>query len=164
MLFRSVGIPGHDIALKHQGYLFVSDDAAMAAKLKDAVAVHHSYGVTGSEFLNQAEIASRFPYISERMVCGTFHQNDGWLSTHEATQGFAKGSTAKFLLATKVTGIDTDADGVSSVRTDRGTIATRQVVNCAGPFAQAIAQMVGVTLPVDAVRRQKVYEIGRAHV
>lgn len=154
---ETVGIPGHDIALKHQGYLFVSDDASMAEKLKQAVAVHHSYGVTGSEFLNQAEIASRFPYISERMVCGTFHQNDGWLSSHEATQGFAKGSAAKFLLSTKVIGIDMDADGICAVRTDRGTIATRQVVNCAGPFAQAIAQMVGVKLPVDAVRRQKVY-------
>lgn len=154
---ETVGIPGHDIALKHQGYLFVSDDAAMAEKLKQAVEFHHSYGVTGSKFLNQAEIAARFPYISERMVCGTFHQNDGWLSSHEATQGFAKGSTARFLLTTKVIGIDTDADGVCAVRTDRGTIATRQVVNCAGPFAQAIAQMVGVTLPVDAVRRQKVY-------
>jgi len=154
---ETVGLPGHDIALRHQGYLFVSDDAAMAEKLKQAVAVHHSYGVTGSEFLNQVEIARRFPYISERMVCGTFHQNDGWLSSHEATQGFAKGSSARFLLTTKVIGIDTDAAGVCAVRTDRGSIATRQVVNCAGPFAQGIAQMVGVTLPVDAVRRQKVH-------
>lgn len=154
---ETVGIPGHDIALKHQGYLFVSDDATMAEKLKQAVGIHHSYGVAGSEFLNQADIQKRFPYISERMVCGTFHQNDGWLSTHEATQGFAKGSHARFLLSTKAIGIDQDAEGVCSVRTDRGIIATRQVVNCAGPFAQAVAQMVGVTLPIDAVRRQKVH-------
>lgn len=154
---ETVGVPGHDIALKHQGYLFVSDDAAMAEKLKQAVAVHHSYGVTGSEFVDADAIAKRFPYISEHMVCGTFHQNDGWLSTHEATQGFAKGSTAKFLLQTKVTGIETDADGVSSVVTNRGSIATRQVVNCAGPFAQAISGMVGVKLPIEAVRRQKVH-------
>ena len=153
----TVGIPGHDIALKHQGYLFVSDEPAMAEKLKQAVAVHHSFGVTGSEFLNADDIRKRFPYISERMVCGTFHQNDGWLSTHEATQGFAKGSTAKFLLQTKVTGIDTDANGVCGVRTSRGDIATRHVVNAAGPFAQSIAQMVGLSLPIDAVRRQKVH-------
>ncbi|PZF78748.1 hypothetical protein DK847_02790 [Aestuariivirga litoralis] len=153
----TVGLPGHDIALKHQGYLFVSDAPAMAETLKQAVAVHHSHGVTGSEFLNQAEIAHRFPYISERMVCGTFHQNDGWLSSHEATQGFAKGSAAKFLLATRATGIETDGDGVCAVITDRGAIATRQVVNCAGPFAQGIARMVGLSLPIDAVRRQKVH-------
>lgn len=152
-----VGLPGHNIALKHQGYLFVSDDASMAEKLKQAVGVHHSFGVTGSEFLDAADIQRRFPYISERMVCGTFHQNDGWLSTHEATQGFAKGSKAKFLLQTKVIGIDTDANGVCAVRTDRGTISTRNVVNAAGPFAQNIAQMVGVKLPIDAVRRQKVH-------
>ena len=154
---ETVGIPGHDIALKHQGYLFVSDDVAMAEKLKQAVAVHHGHGVTGSEFVDADAIRRRFPYISERMVCGTFHQNDGWLSSHEATQGFAKGSTARFLLQTKVTGIDTDAAGVAAVHTSRGTIATRHVVNAAGPFAQSIAQMVGVTLPVEAVRRQKVH-------
>jgi sarcosine oxidase subunit beta len=154
---ETVGIPGHDIALKHQGYLFVSDNAAMAEKLRQAVVVHHSHGVTGSEFLDAEAIARRFPYISERMVCGTFHQNDGWLSSHEATQGFAKGSTARFLLQTRVTGIDIDADGISAVRTSRGSIATRQVVNCAGPFAQAVAQMAGITLPIEAVRRQKVH-------
>jgi len=153
----TVGIPGHDIALKHQGYLFVSDDVANAERLKQAVAVHHGYGVTGSEFLAADDIRQRFPYISERMVCGTFHQNDGWLSSHEATQGFAKGSTAKFLLQTKVSGIDTDAEGICAVRTTRGSIATRQVVNAAGPFAQSIAAMVGVTLPIEAVRRQKVH-------
>jgi len=152
-----VGIPGHSIALRHQGYLFVSDDPAMAEKLQQAVNVHHSYGVTASEFLRADDIARRFPYISERMVCGTFHQNDGWLSSHEATQGFAKGSNARFLLKTKVTGIDTDTDGVCCVRTDRGDIATRQVVNCAGPFAPQVARMVGLALPVEAVRRQKVH-------
>lgn len=152
-----VGLPGHNIALKHQGYLFVSDDQAMAEKLKHAVSVHHGFGVTGSEYLDHDAIQRRFPYISDKMVTGTFHQNDGWLSSHEATQGFAKGSTAKFLLKTKVLRIETDAAGVSAVVTDRGTIATRHAVNCAGPFAQAVAQMVGVTLPVEAVRRQKIH-------
>ena len=151
-----VGLPGHNIALKHQGYLFVSDDASMTDKLQQAVKVHHGFGVA-SEFLDSKDIQKRFPYISDRMVAGTFHQNDGWLSSHETTQGFAKGSKAKFLLKTKVIGIETDGQGVSAVKTDRGTISTRNVVNAAGPFAQAVAQMVGVTLPVDAVRRQKVY-------
>lgn len=91
------------------------------------------------------------------MVAGTFHQGDGWLSTHEATQGFAKGSTARFLLKTKVLGIETDGQGVSAVRTNHGTIATRQVVNAAGPFAKSVAEMVGLSLPLDAVRRQKVH-------
>lgn len=152
-----VGLPGHDIAIKHQGYLFVSDDPGMEEKLKHAVSIHHGFGVTGSEYLDHDAIQRRFPYISDKMVAGTFHQGDGWLSTHEATQGFAKGSTARFLLKTKVLGIDTDAQGVCAVRTDRGTIATRQVVNAAGPFAKSVAKMVGVSLPLEAVRRQKVH-------
>ena len=152
-----VGLPGHDIALKHQGYLFVSDDPSMTKKLKNAVEVYHGFGVSGSEFLTHDEIQRRFPYISPTMVAGTFHQHDGWLSSHETTQGFAKGSAAKYLLKTRVLGITTDSQGVAAVETDRGSIRTRQVVNAAGPFAGAVARMVGVNLPLDAVRRQKVY-------
>jgi len=152
-----VGLPGYDIALKHQGYLFVSDEPSMTEKLKHAVDIHHGFGVSGSEFLTQDEIQRRFPYISGNMVAGTFHQNDGWLSSHEATQGFAKGSKARFLLRTKVVGIATDRQGVAAVETDRGTINTRQVVNAAGPFAKLVGRMAGVDLPLDAVRRQKVH-------
>ena len=44
-----VGLPGHDIAIKHQGHLFVSDDPGMEEKLVHAVSIHHGFGVTGSE-------------------------------------------------------------------------------------------------------------------
>ncbi|MCP4361141.1 MAG: FAD-binding oxidoreductase, partial [Chloroflexi bacterium] len=46
-----IGIPGYDIALHHQGYLFVTDDEDMVDQLQTAVATHHRLGVTDSEFL-----------------------------------------------------------------------------------------------------------------
>jgi sarcosine oxidase subunit beta len=152
-----IGIPDYDIAIKHQGYLFATNDPNQIDQLKSAVATHHQLGVPGSEFLNEQELHKRFPYISPNMIGATFHQWDGWLSTHETTQGFAKGCDARFLLRTKVTSISQDAQGVSAVGTDRGTISTRVVVNAAGPFAKSVGQMVGMDLPLEAVRRQKVY-------
>lgn len=152
-----LALPEANINIEQNGYLFVSDDSAMAGQLEEAVKTHHRFGATQSELLDAAALRARFPYIGEEMVTGTFCGRDGWLSSHEATQAFAKASDARFLISTKVTDIQTDAQGVCAVATDRGTIATPQVVNAAGPFAGQISQMVGVDLPLDAVRRQKIY-------
>jgi sarcosine oxidase, subunit beta len=152
-----IGIPGYDIAMRYTGYLFVTDEAGQANSLKAAVAKHHELGVTDSEFLTATEIHARFPYISERAVAATFRQRDGQFSSHAVIQGFAKGSAARFLLNTRATGIRQDASGVCAVETPRGAIATRLVVNAAGPFAGVVGRMLGLDLPLQPVRRQKVY-------
>lgn len=152
-----VGVPDIDIDIHHQGYLFVTDDPEMIPDVKSAVETHHSLGVTDSEYLTGHEVRQRFPYVSQRAVVATFRQKDGWLSTHEATQGFAVGSSARFLVSTKATGILKDAQGICGVETNRGTIATRVVVNAAGPFAGEVGKMLGLDLPVRPVRRQKAY-------
>ena len=152
-----IGIPGYDISVRHQGYLFMTDDEKALPDLQAAVRRHHELGVTDSEFLTGEEVRKRFPFVPPQVVGATFRQNDGWLSSHELTQGFAKGSTARFLLNTKATGILKDAAGISGVQTTRGAIATRVVVNAAGPFAGVVGQMAGISLPVEPVRRQKVF-------
>jgi sarcosine oxidase subunit beta len=149
-----IGIPDFDISLVHAGYLFVTDDPDIIDQVRSAVETHHKLGVTDSEFLTGDEVRTRFPWVSDSAVVATFRQRDGRLSSHEATQGFAKGSNARFLVRTKVTDILTDAQGVSAVETTRGTIATRTVVDAAGPFAGTV---VGLDLPLEPVRRQKVF-------
>jgi len=152
-----IGIPGYEISLHHGGYLFITDDAGMVDQLRRAVTQHHALGVTDSEYLTGAEVRARFPYISDRVVAATFRQRDGWFSSHEATQGFAKGSRARCLLRTRATGILRDAQGVCGVETERGAIATRVAVNAAGPFAGPVGRMAGLDLPLQPVRRQKVF-------
>jgi sarcosine oxidase subunit beta len=152
-----IGIPGYDISLRHQGYLFVTDDPEMVYDLKSAVEQHRALGVGDSEYLDHDELLRRFPYLSERVVGATYRQRDGWLSTHEATQGFAKGSTARYLISTRATGIQQAGGAVTGVETTRGTIATGVVVNAAGPFAGVVGRMGGLELPLEPVRRQKVF-------
>ncbi len=152
-----IGISGYDIDLHKQGYLFVTEDADMIDEVEAAVEKHHELGVTDSEFLTGDEARDRFPYLSDTIVAGTFRQNDGWLSTHETTQGFAKGCDANFLVSTKAIDVLTDEQGVCGVETTRGTIATRTVVNAAGPFAGKVGEMLGLDLPLEPVRRQKVF-------
>ena len=151
-----IGIPNYDISIHQQGYLFVTDDEGQVGELRRTVEAYQRLGVEDVEFLDGDETRARFPFIAPETVAATFRQRDGWLSSHELTYGFAKASHARFLLCTKVTGIRTDASGVCGVETTRGTISTRVIVDAAGPFAGTVAKMVGVDLPLEPVRRQKV--------
>lgn len=151
-----VGIPDYDISIHQQGYLFVTDDPAIVDEIRTAVEAHHSLGVEDSEFLTGDEARARFPFLSPRVVAATFRQRDGWLSAHEVTYGFAKGSSARFLLRTRVTNILLDGEGVCGVETTQGTISTRTVVDAAGPFAAVVGKMAGIEVPIEPVRRQKV--------
>jgi sarcosine oxidase subunit beta len=159
-----VGIPGIDIGIHQQGYLFITDDPAMIPDVEAAVKTHHRLGITDSEYLTGEDVRKRFPYVSEKAVAATFRQKDGWLSSHEATQGFARGSQARFLIETKATGIMQDSQGISGVETNRGAIATRVVINAAGPFAGIVGNMLGLEIPVRPVRRQKAYITPRAEI
>jgi len=152
-----IGIPGYSISMKQQGYLFLTDDPQTADNLKVNIDWQHKLGVTDSEFLEPDEILVRFPFVSPSVLGANFRQRDGWLSCHEATQGFAKGCTARFFINTKVRGIQTDDKGICRVQTNRGIFQTPVVVNAAGPFAAEIGRMLNVELPLQPVRRQKVF-------
>ena len=55
---------------------------------------------------------------------------------------------------TEVTGIDVEGGRVAAVRTSRGRVATRAVVNAAGAWAAEVARLAGVEIPVAPLRRQ----------
>ena len=152
-----IGIPDYSISIKQNGYLFLTDNPETIDALKENVEQQHQLGVTDSEFLEREEILTRFPFLSNSVLAATFRQRDGWLASHETTQGFAKGSDARFFINTKVLGIQMDTQGVCGVETHRGVLKTRIVVNAAGPFAAEIGRMVNLDLPLEPVRRQKVF-------
>jgi sarcosine oxidase subunit beta len=157
-----IGIPDYDISLHQQGYLFITADPRQVDELKTAVETYHRLGVEDAESLTGEQVRARFSFVAPEVAAGTFRQRDGWLSAHELTYGFAKGSHARFLLCTRVTNILLNGQGVCGVQTTRGTISTRIVVDAAGPFAAVVGKMVGVNLPIEPVRRQKVVVVSRA--
>lgn len=153
-----VGLKGLDIGLTQRGYLFVTDDPGMVPDLERALHQYEALGIPGSELITGTDLHARFPFLAPQALAATFNRRDGWLSTHETTYGFAKGSgTAQFFIRTLVTGLLTDADGICGVETDKGTIHTRMVVNCAGPYAGHIGKMAGLDMPLRTVRRQKAF-------
>ncbi len=152
------GLEGYKIDLHHGGYLFLTTEAGMVADVQDTVKGYHKVGVTDSEYLTGDEILKRWPWLNPEIKAGAYRAKDGWFSAHEVTQGFARAAEkARFYIRTRATGIETDANGVCAVTTDRGRINTRVVVNAAGPFAITVGRWVGVELPIYQMRRQRVF-------
>ncbi|MBF0204769.1 MAG: FAD-binding oxidoreductase [Desulfamplus sp.] len=153
-----IGYDDTHIGITQRGYLFVTDDSTMLSELESAVNRYHQLGVKDAEFIAGDKLHKRFPFLAPQALAATFNNKDGWLSTHEATYGFAKASDdAVFYTKTKAAGIIVDSKGVAAVETNKGKISTRLVVNCAGPFAAMIGRMAGLEMPLKTVKRQKCY-------
>lgn len=150
-----IGLPGWDIGLRRNGWLFISgaDDGPAAASA--FVAGHRRLGVHDSECLTGDEARTRFPWLGPDVTAASYRAQDGWVSPYEVTYGFAKASSATFLLRTTATRIVTDGAAVEGVETTTGTIGTRHVVLAAGPFSRGLAETAGVALPVSALRRHR---------
>jgi sarcosine oxidase subunit beta len=133
---------------KHMGYLRANYEKQVAMGLKDV------------RLIAGDEIRSMFPQLrGDDIVGGSFCSTDGFVDPYSAMMGFmtwAVDHGVNLRKNTEVTGIVRDGRGVSGVETTGGAVATRKVVNCAGPWAAEVAKLVGVELPVEPLRRMLV--------
>jgi sarcosine oxidase subunit beta len=150
-----VGLPGWDIGIRRQGWLFLTGTEGGPAAVQGFVAGHRRLGVDDSEYLTGDDARQRFPWLGPEVTAASYRALDGWVSPYEVTYGFAKASAANFLLGTTAMRIAIDGEAVAGVETDRGTISTRRVVLAAGPFSRGLAATAGVALPVSALRRHR---------
>ena len=148
-----INLPHWDIHLRQQGYLFMT--AGDPDVVRQRVDRQRSSGLADVEYLDGDEVRHSFPFVGPDVTAASWRAKDGWLSAHELTHGFAKGSEAFFALRTGATGVRTDAQGVVAVATHRGEIATRRVMIAAGPFAGVVSAWLGAQLPLANLRRQK---------
>jgi sarcosine oxidase, subunit beta len=114
-------------------------------------------GVDARE-LTPEEAAAVAPGISlEGVLAATFCPDDGIADPGGLTQGYASAAAragAELRMGTEVGSISVRAGRVTGVRTSAGgEIATRAVVNAAGPWAGPIAASAGVTLPLEPIPR-----------
>jgi len=147
---------GHPVDFHQDGYLFLLSTEASVETFRANVALQRSLGVD-VQWLDAAEAERLAPGLDAGDVMGaTFCARDGIADPNGVTMGFAKAAQAAGAAIerdTEVTGISVHAGRVSSVETTHGPIATRTVVNAAGPYARQIGRMAGVDVPVDPYRR-----------
>ena len=149
------GLPGWEIGLRQQGWLFLTASDDGPETMRRFVEATRGFGVDDSESLAGDEVRRRFPWVAERMTAAAYRARDGWVSPHEVAQGLARAADSEVRLGTSVTAILTDGGRVTGVRTDDGEIATRTVVLAGGPFSRRLAATAGLDLPVEMVRHHR---------
>ena len=148
-------LPGYDLGIRKQGYLFCATTEAAAAREREMVEHLHAWGVSDVELLSGDEARYRFPYLSPEVIQARYRAGDGWLDPKRLTLGFARASQARVCLATPALGFELHGDRVVGVRTPRGRVACQAVVIAAGPFSGSVAGLAGLRLDVRPTIRQK---------
>jgi sarcosine oxidase subunit beta len=151
---------GHPSGYKPQGYLFLATSESHLEYLRTNQDRQKALGLKSARMVSTDDIRKLFPQLrSDDIVGGSFCSTDGFVDPYSAMVGFmswASAHGAELWRNTEVMEIARDKQGICGVETRRGHIATRVVVNAAGPWAAQVAQMVGVDLPVTPLRRMLV--------
>ena len=153
-------VVGHPADYRAHGYLFCATSESHLAYLKANRERQIAMGVNNVEWVSPEEIQAIVPQLrTDDILGGTFCPTDGFVDPHSVMMGFmlnARERGARLWLETQVTGIEVENDQIAAVVTSRGRVATRVVVNAAGAWAAAVAEMAGADLPVEPLRRQLV--------
>ena len=151
---------GYPCGYRSQGYLFCATSEDHLAYLRTNYGTQVRLGLETARLVTGEEIRKMFPQLrSDDILGGAFCSTDGFVDPYSAMTGFmacAIDHGAELWKNTLVTGIQRDAQGIIGVETDRGTVSTLKVVNCAGPWAASVAEMAGIDLPVQPLRRMLV--------
>jgi sarcosine oxidase subunit beta len=148
-------LPGYDLSIKKQGYLFCSTSEVGVAHQRHFVEALHGWGVTDVELLSGDEARYRFNYLSPDIVQARFRAGDGWLDPKRLTFGYARASGATICLNAPAIGFERRGDRVIGVQTPDGTIACEHAVVATGPFAAIVAAMAGLRLDLRPTIRHK---------
>lgn len=147
----------HDPGWYQCGSLRLASSPERLEALKRLVGLSRSFGMP-LELIGPQEAQELFPLMTLDGVLGAAYMpTDGRIDPTGLTMALAIGARArgaKFCTDTNVTGVTLRGGRVHQIITDQGTIETEVVVNAAGQWANEIAQMVGLTLPVIPIAHQ----------
>jgi sarcosine oxidase subunit beta len=142
---------GDDIEWVQGGYSFVAYRERDERVLKDLLKIQQSYGLD-IRWLDRDALLEVIPDLQpEHLIGGTYSPGDGSASPLLTAHAFytrARERGVEFHFRERVTGIIRRRGKVVGVRTDQGGYATETVINAAGPWARAVAQMSGLDVPV----------------
>src|SRR5215470_7003386 len=149
-------VMGHPSGYKSQGYLFVATRKAHLDYLRTNFERQKALGLKTAQLVDADYITRMLPQLrSDDILGGSFCSTDGFVDPYSAMTGFitkAVDQGATLWKNCEVTAISTDERGIAGVKTTRGEVATRRVVNAAGAWAAQIAKLAGVELPVEPLR------------
>jgi sarcosine oxidase subunit beta len=151
-------VMGQTADYRAHGYLFCATTEPHLKYLRENQEKQKAFGVKNAEMVSREDVVKMVPQmVADDIIGGAYCPTDGFVDPYGVMSGFAKRAKelgARIWLDTAVTGLNVENGAVTGVRTTRGEVSTRNVVNAAGPWAAGVAQMAGVDLPVTPLRRQ----------
>ena len=165
---QRAGLPGYDIGLRRQGYLFCARDEPSLERQHALIARQRAFGLDDVEELDGDEARRRFPYLADAVRGARFRAGDGFIDQVRLTWGYAFAASggpgverptdaaeATFVLGQRVVGLRTVGGRVVAVETHDGAVAAPLVVLATGPFLARTAALAGIDVPIAPTRRQK---------
>jgi glycine/D-amino acid oxidase-like deaminating enzyme len=132
------------------GLVFMVTEKDRAA-LEHNVALGSRHGVP-TRLIDRRQAEALVPGLcTDGGVAFAYEENAGYGDGYGTTVAFANGAKAKgatILQGTEATGLTIDNGRVAGVRTRDGSIATRAVVNAAGPWADRVSRWAGLEQPL----------------
>jgi len=146
-----------DCGLNQGGYLLVAYTEKEWAQFQRNLEVQHSLGIN-SYAVAVENIREIVPHINtEGMFGACFCAKDGHADPFHCTFAYAKGARRMGVdieTYTTVTGFVVENGGIKTVRTNKGDVGAKIVINCTGGHAASIAALVGDELPILPERHQ----------
>jgi sarcosine dehydrogenase len=144
---------GQATGWKRCGSLSVARTAERMVQLERNAALARSYGIE-AEVISAKRAGERYPLMrTDDLVGAVWIPGDGKANPADITQALARGARAGGVAiheGVRVTGVRLERGGVAGVETSQGSIATENLVNCAGMWARELGRLSGVTVPLHA--------------
>jgi len=146
-----------NVMFSRRGHLTLAHSDASLRTMRWRAEVNKIEGVD-SEVIGPAQIKRMVPFLdvspaARYPVLGALWHPPGGIIRHDAVVwGYARGAAARGVHLhqdAEVTGIDVAGGRVRGVRTSRGDIATRVVLNATAGWCTLISDMAGVAMPVQ---------------
>ncbi len=150
---------GLETGWKMTGCLRLATNDDRWTEFKRLATTAKSFGME-MHLISPAEVKAMWPLMTvDDLVGASWLPTDGQASPSDITQSLAKGARlhgARLIEGARVEGFEMKNGRITAVNTNRGVIKTEKVVNCAGQWARQLGAMVGVSVPLQAVRHQYV--------
>lgn len=148
---------GQDLEIKITGGLMLAETERDIEILKGKIALEKSRGVE-AELIGANELRRLEPCIGDVALAAEWCPGEGKINPLKGTYAVvarARSLGARFRRGSNVVGIERDGTGWR-IRTSRGDVLCKRVVNASGPWAAETARLAGLEIPVRAAPLQMI--------
>ena len=146
-----------DFELEITGGLMVAENDEDIAFLKNKISAENKAGIE-TVLIGGEDVKNHIPHVSKNILAAAYCPGEGKINPMLATPALAKEAErlgTKYNLETTVLSIEKDKH-YFLVKTNRGVIKSKYLVNAAGGWSSKITEMLGIKMPVLSAPQQMI--------